>query len=85
MIQSMSYRWLSEISIRSKITSHLMSHNLAKIDMDGNLPQLRIFKKAAFTLMYQLADSTVGLKSTHTVRARQVDFLGINNQYFHLL
>ena len=33
------------------------------------------FKRNAISLMYQLVDSTAGMKSKHTVRERQLEFL----------
>jgi hypothetical protein len=69
----MSYRWLAELKFRTTVTSYLWFHDLTRIDIDVSLDK---FKYAAFQLMYQIADSTAGLKSMHSVRTRQVEFLG---------
>lgn len=53
-----------------------MRHDLTRIDIDGSLPKVEKFKHTAFQLLYQLADSTVGVKSFHSARVTQVEFLG---------
>jgi len=77
-IRSMSYRWLFELSLRRKMTSSLIDHNIIGREIDGWRPwwpRRQLYRTAAFYLMYQLADCTVGLKWTPTIRAKQVDFL----------
>jgi hypothetical protein len=70
---------------------YLIRHDVSNVETDSSWASLRptnpdlsdtefgrrvkIFKRNAIQMLYQLADYTVGMKSKHTVRERQVEFL----------
>lgn len=81
----LSYPWLSEIRSRATIANLLSQHDSSDLGRLGlEVASARPTKPQRFTdrikrdvlvLMYQLVDSTSGLKRKHSIRASQVDFL----------
>ena len=85
-----AFPWLSEIRSRKTIAMFLAQHDVSDLgrldmgdagglqsDITQNKPEhpANRLKADMLLLMYQLVDSTSGLKKKHSIRASQVEFL----------